>query len=577
MCGIFAYLSKLGLTKQTLGIREMIAKEFIKIQHRGPDNSSLLTVNDNLLLGFHRLSIMDTSMAGNQPFVVEINNQKVILICNGEIYNYQELQQKYNLQTKSNSDCEIILQLYLHFVKSKSQISESLITISNSLDGVFSFIIYDERYNMMSVARDPIGVRSLYWGWSEEGICFASELKAIHDLCDKMDFFPPGSISTFEADFTNCPILGNCKRYYNYDYSIQKTKDLSVGSSLYSNNKQIEIFKSNIKSLLEKAVEKRLMADREIGCLLSGGLDSSLIAGILSEKLKKQNRILHTFSIGMKGATDLFYARKVADHIGSKHHELIVTKEVMLQKIKDVIYKIESWDTTTVRASTPMILLCEWIKMNTDVTVIFSGEGSDEASGSYLYFKEAPDKIEFHKETCRLIEDLQYFDVLRSDKSVSCAGLEVRVPFLDKDFLEYYMSIDPYFKKPGDCFKEEKHLLRKSFDNDLLPKNVLWRTKEAFSDGCSSTQDSWYSIIQNYISKTIMPKLYWGNSQIKQDDYNFFTRSKPQFDEALYYRIIFNEYYTKADSIIPYYWVPKWCGDVKEPSARILKVYDVSS
>tara|TARA_B100001094_G_scaffold207501_1_gene201368 strand:+ start:907 stop:2700 length:1794 start_codon:yes stop_codon:yes gene_type:complete len=597
MCGIFAYLSEKILTTQPLHIRQMIVTEFMKLQHRGPDNSSIMTVHERYLFGFHRLSIMDTSVSGNQPFVIEYGNKKVLLLCNGEIYNYKELKTKYNLQTKSNSDCEVILQLYLTFLEEEMtkmdsdiknscmlviyerKIIDTIISkIVKELDGVFSFIIYDERYNIMSVARDPFGIRSLYWGYTGDCVCFSSEIKAIHNLCNDINFFPPGSYSCFSASSNEAIIVNNCKQYYSYDYEMKPFKMIKSGSKVYSENigklNYITHCKKNIRKKLEKAVSKRLMADREIGCLLSGGLDSSLIAGILAKELKKQNRVLHTFSIGMSGSTDLFHAKQVADHIKSNHHEIVVTKEDMLNKLKEVIYKIESWDTTTIRASTPMILLCEWIKQNTKVTVIFSGEGSDEASGSYLYFNNAPNDMEFHKETCRLLKDLQYFDVLRSDKSVSSAGLEVRVPFLDKEFIEYYMQIDAQFKRPNGYFTVEKHLLRDAFDNNLLPKNVLWRTKEAFSDGCSSKNDSWYSIIQKYIKNVIIPKLYKNNSKILQQDYEEFTHEPPKFDEALYYRIIFNEYYPKVDTIIPYYWIPKWCGDIQEPSARVLDVYN---
>ena len=265
----------------------------------------------------------------------------------------------------------------------------------------------------------------------------------------------------------------------------------------------------------------------------------------------------------------------VADHIDSVHHEVIVSEQKMLDAVEDVIYKIESWDTTTIRASTPMILLCEYIKKIRIITVIYSGEGSDEASGSYTYFHNAPDEDSFHNETCRLVKDLQYYDVLRSDKSISCAGLEARVPFLDKDFLEFYMSIHPSLKTSSNN-KIEKHLLRSAFSypkKELLPKQVLWRVKEAFSDGCSTKEKSWYTILQNHTEKVIFPKIYKNDLDIEQDYEKYNSHQPPRFNEALYYRNKFEEHYPNRSEIIPYYWVPKWSGDVAEPSARVLDVY----
>ena len=511
-------------------------KKFTNFQNRGPDNSIFKNINKNVILGFHRLAIMDTSEKGDQPF----NNDGLYLVCNGEIYNHKQLIKDNNFKMKSSSDCEVILHMFKKYGINK--------TVS-SLDGVFAFVLYDSKNDIFYIVRDPIGVRSLYWGFNNDSICICSELKGIPE-CKTIELFPPGAIITLDRNnFQEISI----SYYYNpYDKLW-----------LDFNKQSYEYHKKQIKNLFIKAVDKRLMSDRPVGCLLSGGLDSSLVTALVAKHYNK-TKPLHTFSIGMKGATDIKYAKMVADHIGSKHHEVIVTEEQMLNAVERVIYNIESWDTTTVRASTPMVLLCEYIKQNTDITVIYSGEGSDEASGSYMYFHNAPDDLAFHKETIRLIKDLQYYDVLRCDKSISCAGLEVRVPFLDKDFLDYYMRIEPKFKRPNKGI--EKYLLRDAFEGDLLPKEVLWRTKEAFSDGCSTEKRSWFSILQESINK----KYTDTDLELGKRKYNI---NPPQTKEALYYREIYNKYYKNYDSIIPYYWLPKWSGNISEPSARVLNAY----
>ena len=304
------------------------------------------------------------------------------------------------------------------------------------------------------------------------------------------------------------------------------------------------------------------MSDRPVGCLLSGGFDSSIVAAILSRLIKPN--VLNTFSVGLEGSPDLKFAKIVSDHIGSKHHEVIVSENEMLDFIEEDIRIIETYDTTTIRASTPMLLLSKYIKKNTDITVVFSGEGSDEESGSYLYFHNAPCSNSFAKETRRLLNDLCYFDVLRCDKSTAGAGLEVRVPFLDKDFMDYYMTIDPSVKMPK-TFKMEKYLLRKSFDRDnLLPNEVLWRVKEGMSDGVSSQERGWYQIIQEHVDKVYTDKEFVKLS-------SKYTCNPPLFKEALYYREIFNKFYQNRDNTIPYYWLPKWSGNIIEPSARALE------
>ena len=530
MCGIFAYISSLKINSKK---KIEIIKEFMKIQYRGPDNTKYNMETEKIFFGFHRLSINDLSENGNQPFV-HPQDLNIRLICNGEIYNYKNLCSQFNIKMNSDSDCEVILHLY-----KKIGFTETI----KLLDGVFACVLLDLNNNTVYAARDPIGVRSMFIGKSQNNIVIASELKSLHKLCDDIKQFKPGCIwdskkAVFESYY-------NHKEIYN---NINETEDLNI------------ILKS-IKDKFTSAVNKRLMSDRPIGCLLSGGLDSSLVAAVLTKLYKHK---LRTFSIGLKGSPDLKYAKMVANYINSDHHEIIVTEKQMIDALERNIYQIETYDTTTIRASTPMMLLCEYIKNSTNTTVIYSGEGSDEASGSYLYFHNAPNSKSFHSETVRLMEDLCYFDVLRCDKSIATTGLEVRVPFLDKDFLNYYMNIDPRFKHPdyGDI---EKYMLRKAFDNRLLPEDVLWRTKEAMSDGISKKENSWFSIIQNKVNKI------YTDAEFKQKQ-NKYEKNKPMLKESLYYRELFANDYKLQDNIIPYYWLPKWCGDIVEPSARILKI-----
>ena len=526
MCGIFAYLSK---TKINCDFKTKLMTELIKTKHRGPDNTKYRLENENIFLGFHRLCVNDTSDRGDQP-ITHPTNFNITLICNGEIYNYSKLKLDYNIVTNSTSDCEIILHLYEKFGFSKTM---------SLLDGVFACVLVDLEKDIVYAARDPIGVRSLYIGENSNGdIGFSSELKSIHEICETIQQFRPGHIWDSKTN--------DYVKYYDRPViSVEESE---------------ELIKPKIKEKLSSAVEKRLMSDRKIGCLLSGGLDSSLIAAELSKLYKDQ---LETFSIGLEGSPDLKFAKLVAEHIGSNHHEVIVTESEMLNSIDKVIYQTETYDTTTIRASVPMFLLSEYIKQNSDVAVIYSGEGSDEASGSYLYFHNAPNESEFKAETLRLIGDLCYFDVLRCDKSTAGAGLEVRVPFLDKAFLEYYMSIDPKYKVASHN-GIEKWLLRSAFDDGkLLPDSVLWRMKEGMSDGVSNQKRGWFQIIQENVDKVYTDQEF---DKLKEK----YKWNPPMFKESLYYRELFNKHYPGREQTIPYYWLPKWSGDIVEPSARVL-------
>ena len=482
--------------------------------------------------------INDISAKGVQPMTHPADSG-LTLICNGEIYNNKQLIKDNNFNMRSSSDCEVILHMYKKY---------GIETTVKSLDGVFAFILVDENTNQIWAARDPIGVRSMFIGENETSTCVASELKSITNevgsLVNNIRQFPPGHYCNLKDKILT--------RYYDYIYPTLPDSDpLNIMNT--------------IKDLLFKATKKRLLSDRKIGCLLSGGLDSSLIAGILCKFYDPG--ALSTFSVGLEGSVDLHYARKVADYLGTDHHEVIVTEEEMLNTLQEDIIMIESYDTTTVRASTPMYILSKYIRDNTDIVVIFSGEGSDESSGSYMYFHNAPNDEEFKNETVRLMEDLCYFDVLRCDKSTAGAGLEVRVPFLDKEFLQYYLSIEPRLKMPK-TFGIEKYLLRKAFEGEeLIPNEIIWRVKEGMSDGVSSKKRAWYEIIQDKISKEISDQEF--ETVTKK-----YTHNPPLIKESLYYREIFEAHYRGCDTTIPYYWLPKWSGDVTERSARVLNCYE---
>lgn len=554
MCGIFSILNNTEFSD------EIINEQFEKGKNRGPEYSKLVSFN-NLKLGFHRLAINGLNDKSNQPFFIN----DVILICNGEIYNYKYLYELMEIKPETDSDCEVIIHLYLRY-----GIEQTL----TMLDGVFAFVLYDTKKNLIYVARDPYGVRPLYQLSNLTNYCllgFSSELKCLNE------FF----IIDEQIDTSN--ISNNQNKIVQFTpgtYSI-----LSYNNSIWINNKQnipyiIPSFSSpnnkfiwqcyfdNIIEYLTKAVKKRcLTTERPIACLLSGGLDSSLITALVNEFYKSKSITtstskLETYSIGLAGSEDLKYARIAANYLNTKHTEIIVTEKEMFDAIPEVIYAIESYDTTTVRASIGNYLLGKYIAKNSNAKVIFNGDGSDELCGGYLYMNSCPDSIEFDKETRRLLKDIHLFDVLRSDKSISSHGLEPRTPFLDRNFVNYYLSIPPYARNHTNFSYCGKYLLRKSFSlpiyenldgKQLLPDEILWRKKEAFSDGVTGHGRSLFQILQEFISVELnLPA-------------NIET-------EKLYYKSIFEKCFPNLSYILPYFWMPKYT-TATDPSARTLDIY----
>lgn len=606
MCGIFSLLNNC----EHIHLQK-ITNEFNKGKGRGPEFSILKSIMPNAFFGFHRLAINGLNPESNQPIIIN----DVALICNGEIYNYKKLYKDMDVTPKTGSDCEVIIHLYL-----KYGIEYTL----NVLDGVFSFVMVDyrlcNREAKMYVARDPYGVRPLYYmgpryfdgrkpEFYERSItndnlfAFASELKMLTGIQEDItrqlgekaedkeyiiDQFLPGSYSMFELEFKAHSTWLLIKSQWSYH---------KIGFASQIDSFDFENMYTNIQTRLICAVEKRCCTtERPIACLLSGGLDSSLIAALVNEYHRRNGlHTIETYSIGLSGSEDLKYARKVADYLGTKHTEIILTEEDFLDAIPEVIRSIESYDTTTVRASIGNWLLGKYIKANSEAKVIFNGDGSDEMAGGYLYMNYAPNKLDYDKECRRLLGDIYLFDVLRSDKSISSHGLEPRTPFLDRAWVQYYMSIPIEIRSHKENNQIEKFLIRQSFSEDyytnsngipLLPDAVLWRRKEAFSDGVSKTTRSLYEIIKEHATNWFNATIYPDFSYIQEGDTMFEQIAKlhpdfvqsidhltPTTAEQFYYRYIFEENYRGHGQILPYFWMPKFV-DAKDASARTLAIYD---
>ena len=584
MCGIFSLLNY-----ETHYTESFIKSQFQKGKGRGPEHSVLTKVGNKITFGFHRLAINGLNMESSQPFV----HNDIYLICNGEIYNYKRLFEMIGEIPTTQSDCEIIIWLY-----EKYGIEQCL----QMLDGVFAFILLDQRLNneetRLYVARDPYGVRPLYVmdSVSESNddlpIGFASELKVLSDfvlqnkenhISSEISQFQPGTYSLYS--FSNKVHAKWCLHQKNNVY--HRTGFCTHFSHNNTFEDANDILK-NIQRYLISAVEKRCCTtERPIACLLSGGLDSSLITALVSEFHKKNGLPpLETYSIGLEGSVDLKYARIVSDHLGTRHTEILLTEKDFCEAIPEVISAIESYDTTSVRASIGNYLLGKYIAANSDAKVIFNGDGSDELLGGYLYMEKAPDSVEFDKECRRLLKDIHAFDVLRSDKSISSHGLEPRTPFLDRAWTQYYLSLPT-----GTRFQPttiEKYWLRYAFDKvnylnidgkSLLPESVLWRKKEAFSDGVSCNTRSLYEILQEYAGlEVVLGNNYASYEQMCKHDTEMKgveNHNLPSTAEQYYYRKVFERFYPGMGKVVPYFWMPKYV-DAKDASARTLANYIVN-
>tara|TARA_B100001175_G_C19491966_1_gene633128 strand:- start:192 stop:1862 length:1671 start_codon:yes stop_codon:yes gene_type:complete len=506
MCGI---VCAFDLKQDSESLRSQILEMSKLIRHRGPDWSGIYN-SKNAILAHERLAIVDPT-SGKQPLYSEDNT--IVLAANGEIYNHLELRKQFegNYEFKTESDCEVILALY----------REKGGDFVDDLNGIFAFAIYDSNNDSYFIARDHMGIIPLYMGWDKEGTFYvASELKALEGVCAKIELFPPGH---YWKSGNKAPT-----QWYKRDWvDFEKVKN---------NPTKIK----DLHDSLSDSVYRQLMSDVPYGVLLSGGLDSSITSALAkkfsSKRIESEDAQeawwpqLHSFSVGLEGSPDLAAAKKVSEHIGSIHHEVVFTIQEGLDAIRDVIYHLETYDVTTVRASTPMFLMARSIKSH-GIKMVLSGEGADELFGGYLYFHKAPSAEEFHKETVRKLSKLHQYDCLRANKSLAAWGIEGRVPFLDKEFIDVAMRINPKDKMINEG-RMEKWVIRKAFE-DYLPETVTWRQKEQFSDGVGY---SWIDTLKEVVEVAV--------TQEQMENAHFrFSLQTPQNKEEFYYRTIFEEHF----------------------------------
>lgn len=521
MCSILGYL---GSDLSVQAFRAALDQT----ASRGPDMQKICVL-DNGYLGFNRLAIMDLHPSGMQPFTLKGD----YVVCNGEIYGFRKIKKEMKSRGyifESNSDCEVLLPLY----------RELGVEMFKTLDAEFALIIYDGASKSFIAARDPLGIRPLFYGYNGKNIMFASEAKNLTPLTDSVYPFPPG--------------------HYYKDGEFVRYADLTSPTSYIKPT--VDEACRNIREKLVAGVEKRLDADAPLGFLLSGGLDSSLVCAIAAKSLKKP---IKTFAIGMVGdAIDLKYAREVADYLKSDHEEIIMTKDDVLNSLEFVIRTLETYDITTVRASLGMYLICKAIHERSSVRVLLTGEISDELFG-YKYTDFAPNAEEFQRESKKRIDEIYMYDVLRADRCISVNSLEARVPFGDLDFVSYVMSLDPSMKM--NTYNKGKYLLRKAFEGDYLPNDILYREKAAFSDAVG------HSMV-DYIKEYAEAK--YSDEQFNRDKLRFSYHAEPFTKESLLYRAIFERHYPGQAGWVKDFWMPNksWKGcDVNDPSARVLKNY----
>ena len=520
MCSIMGYCGS-GVTF------DVFKQHFDATKSRGPDDTRIVDTGKGLL-GFHRLAIMGLHPEGMQPF--ELHGSYVV--CNGEIYGFDKFKAELSKTHHfiSESDCEVLLPLYEKYG----------VDMFAMLDAEYALILFDAKSGGFVAARDPIGIRPLYYGYDKAGvILFASEPKSLVGLTDKIMPFPPG--------------------HYYKDGQFVCYRDIAHVDAVCHDD--LETVCSKIHDKLVAGVEKRLVADAKVGFLLSGGLDSSLVCAIAQ---KKSAAPIRTFAIGMsEDAIDLKYAKQVADYIGSDHTEVIMTRQLVLDSLEDVIHLLGTFDITTIRASMGMYLLCKWIHENTDIRVLLTGEISDELFG-YKYTDFAPSAEEFQKEAEKRIRELHMYDVLRADRCISVNSLEARVPFGDLDFVQYVMSVDP--AKKMNVYGKGKYLLRHAFEGDYLPHDILYREKAAFSDAVGhSMVDHLKAYAESYYTDEEFETL-------RQK----YTHAQPFTKESLLYREIFEKYYPGQAEMVVDFWMPnkRWEGcNVNDPSARVLANY----
>ena len=511
---------------------ETFERAFEKTASRGPDMQRVVRFGGGIV-GFQRLAIMGLTDEGMQPFFMDGN----CAVCNGELYGFRKMRRELEERGYafgSDSDCELILPLYREYG----------LGMFERLDAEFAMVIYDAARGSFVAARDPIGIRPLFYGYSESGrIIFASEAKNLTDIADEVRAFPPGC---YYAD-------GEFVRYSDPAFPGETVRE------------DMETVTRNIREKLVAGIKKRLDADAPLGFLLSGGLDSSLVCAVAARELGKPVR---TFAIGMDtDAIDLKYAAQVAKHIGAEHTEVIIDRDDVLSSLEDVVAALGTFDITTIRASVGMYLVCRYIREHTDIKVILTGEVSDELFG-YKYTDFAPTPAAFGQEAAKRVRELYMYDVLRADRCISVHGMEARVPFGDLDFVRYVMRIDPAMKM--NVYGKGKYLLRKAFEGDLLPESILWREKAAFSDAVGH---SMVDVIREYAESRFTDEEFERRRQR-------YSHARPFTKESLLYRELFEKYYPRTAASIADFWMPnrEWDGlvGVKDPSARVLSNYGAS-
>ncbi|XP_072035354.1 asparagine synthetase [glutamine-hydrolyzing]-like [Amphiura filiformis] len=552
MCGIWAIF----------GSDEDITKHIhcaLTITHRGPDAFRFENIHHyrNCCLAFHHLAIMD-EVYGMQPMRIK-SLPHIWMVYNGEIYNYKKVQEEYGFEYQTKSDGESIIHLYNKFGMARA---------AAMLDGVFGCCLLDLKAGKVFIARDTYGVKPVFRLLRKDGfLAVSSEGKGLMGLLqsnsirDTIEPCLPGYYEEYDIAKT-----GKVTRVMQHQFHAFDS--LPIWRTISNNchpNKDDDVY-ANIRHMFTEAVRKRLMANRRMGCLLSGGLDSSLTAAIVVKLARKAGikYPIQTFSIGMEDSPDTLAAKKAAKHLGTEHHEVPFSPEAGIEVLEEVIMSLESYDIITIRGSVAMYLVSQYISQTTDTVVIFSGDGSDEVAQGYIYFHKAPSPEDGDADSRRLLRNISLFDVLRADRSTSAHGLELRVPFLDHYFTSYYLSLPADLRAPKNGV--EKYLIRKSFEKrNLIPEEILWRPKEVFSDGIASAKKSWYEVLQESIESKVT------DNMMNEAPYRF-PCNTPTSKEGYYYRQIFETHFPGQAKWIPYFWMPKWI-KANDPSPRTLENY----
>ncbi|XP_067649398.1 asparagine synthetase [glutamine-hydrolyzing]-like [Haliotis asinina] len=554
MCGIWAVFgSAVDVSVQ--------CKVFHKVAHRGPDAFRFEMINhfQNCCLGFHRLAIVD-DVRGMQPMRL-YTHPHIWLIYNGEIYNYESVSDQHRFHRSTNCDGESIIHLYAKYG----------IGFPAYLDGVFAFCLLDAANRKVFIGRDTFGVRPCFKLVTDSGfLAVCSEAKGLfglsHNLTDEAADIvqvDPGTVEEYDLDNNGRATFRKMKQFHSIGniplYKTPVDAD-SLGSDVAA----------NIRVLLEASVKKRLMADRRIGCLLSGGVDSSLVTALVVKNVKdlKLPYPIQTFSVGMEGSTDIIAARKVAKHLDTEHHEIIFTRQDACSVIDEVIRHIESYDPSSIRSSICSYLASKYISEKSDTVVIMSGEGSDELAQGYSYFHKAPSPEAANVDSRRLLKVIHMYAVLRADRTTAAWGLELRTPFLDHQFTSYYLSLPAEDRVPRKGV--EKYLLRSAFDGmNLLPNDILWRPKEPISDGVTDDKSPLIGILQEFCDKQV------SDEQLEQSA-SLFPFNTPRTKQAFYYRQVFEKYYPSKAAWIPYIWRPQWTDDADQSEVKKLTQKEIS-